>query len=173
MENQKNYDVTIARPEKHYSDIIHKGTDMDKKRLKSIKKGLKTFHTLEVMAVNIYKYQITHKRTEINKHLIAAMFNEMTHEQDFVTALYEYSMRPSIMVIPYMIVGFVFGSFSRIRGQKAILKMGIWVESKAVRHYQELLDTIKWDDDTRKTIEKNQADEDQHIKQWKELLNKM
>ena len=54
--------------------------------------------------------------------------------------------------------------------EPAILKTGIWVESKAVQHYAELLDTIDWDEDTRRIIEKDQADEDGHISRWKTLL---
>ena len=30
--------------------------------------------------------------------------------------------------------------------------------------------TIEWDEDTRKVIEKDQADEDGHINRWKALL---
>jgi demethoxyubiquinone hydroxylase (CLK1/Coq7/Cat5 family) len=67
-------------------------------------------------------------------------------------------------------VGFVFGFGSRILGKKAMLKTGIWVESKAVHHYAQLLEGVDWDDETRKVIEKDQADEDGHISRWKALL---
>jgi len=63
------------------------------------------------------------------------------------------------------------GFASRLLGSKAILKVGIWVETKAVHHYGELLETIEWDDDTRKIIEKDQADEFGHIDNWKQLLD--
>ena len=77
---------------------------------------------------------------------------------------------PSILRGAYWLVGFGFGFFSRLMGRKRILKTGIWVESKAVKHYAELLRDIDWDDDTRKIIEKDQADEDGHIRRWKALL---
>ncbi len=70
----------------------------------------------------------------------------------------------------YWIVGFGFGFFSRLMGKKAILKTGIWVERKAVRHYDELLRDIEWDIETKKIIEKDQADEYGHIDRWKALL---
>ena len=57
-------------------------------------------------------------------------------------------------------------------GRKAILRTGIWVETKAVHHYSELLETIEWDDETRAIIEKNQADEGGHINRWKAYLNR-
>jgi demethoxyubiquinone hydroxylase (CLK1/Coq7/Cat5 family) len=122
------------------------------------------------MASNIYRFQITKEDSELNRQLIAAMCNEMTHLQDFQVKLYEYGMHPSKLRFAYWIVGFCFGFFSRLRGKKAVLKTGIWVESKAVDHYAELLRTIDWDDDTRRIIEKDQADEHGHINRWKALL---
>jgi hypothetical protein len=55
-------------------------------------------------------------------------------------------------------------------GRRAVLMTGVRVESKAVHHYAQLLTTIDWDNDTRRIIEKNQADEDGHISRWKSLL---
>jgi ubiquinone biosynthesis monooxygenase Coq7 len=70
-------------------------------------------------------------------------------------------------------VGFVFGFASRLLGPKAILKTGIWVETKAVKHYAELLETVDWDEQTRKMIEKDQADEDGHINRWRNMLGQI
>jgi len=44
------------------------------------------------------------------------------------------------------------------------------VGKKAVHHYDELLKTINWDEDTRIVIEKNRSDEYGHINRWKKLL---
>ena len=122
------------------------------------------------MASTIYKFQLTKERTDLNRELIAAMCNEMTHYQDFQTKLYEFGFRPSKFRWAYWLVGFAFGFSSRLLGTKAILKTAIWVESKAVGHYAELLANIDWDEDTRKVIEKNQADEHGHINRWRALL---
>jgi len=122
------------------------------------------------MAVNIYKFQITKKVCELNRQLIAAMCNEMTHVQDFQVKLFEYNWKPSKLRWTYWIVGLTLGLFSRLRGTKAILKTDIWLETKAVYHYGELLQTIDWDEDTRRAIEKDQSDEYGHINRWKELL---
>ena len=142
-----SYDISIVRPQLKHDDFKMRGRDMDPARLKAIKKGLLTLHTLELMATTIYRFQITSEKNELNQQLIAAMCNEMTHYQDFT-----------------------FGFGSRLLGRKALLKTGIWVESKAVQHYAELLETIDWDEDTRKVIEKDQADEDGHINRWRTLL---
>ena len=173
LEGTFNYDVAIIRPQIRNEDIFKRGQEMSSDRLKAIKKGLLTLHTLELMAVTIYRFQITKEVSELNRQLIAAMCNEMTHFQDFQIKLYEYGWKPSLFRWAYWIVGFKFGFFSRLLGKKAILKTGIWVETKAVHHYDELLRTIEWDDDTRKVIEKDYADENGHIKRWKTFLDNM
>jgi len=156
--NKKDFDISIIRPEMRVSDFKRRGQGMSRARLKSIKRGLQTLHTLETMAVNIYKFQITGKSSDLNLQLISAMSNEMTHLQDFQAKLFEYGFRPSKTRLLYWIVGFVFGFLSR------------WVEKKAVRHYEELLRDIEWDDETRRIIEKDQADEQGHIQRWQSFL---
>jgi len=143
---------------------------MEPERLGAIKKGLLTLSTLELMASTIYRFQITSEDCELNRQLIAAMCNEMTHYQDFQVKLYEFGFRPNPFRWAFWIVGFVFGFGSRILGKARILKTGIWVETKAVHHYAELLETIDWDDDTRAVIEKDRADEHGHVDRWRNML---
>ncbi len=167
---KKKFDISIIRTEMRLSDFKFRGKEMAPERLKAIRRGLRTLHTLETMAVNIYKFQIGKKTNELNLQIIAAMNNEMTHLQDFQSKLFEYGFKPSKIRVVYWIVGFIFGIFSRLMGQKAILKTGIWVETKAVHHYDELLKDIEWDEETRKIVEKDQADEFGHIERWKSFL---
>ncbi|MBN1509254.1 MAG: demethoxyubiquinone hydroxylase family protein [Sedimentisphaerales bacterium] len=164
------YDISIIRPEVRAEQIKLRGEGYSPQRLAAIRKGLRTLHTLELMAQTIYKFQLTKKRSETNGLLVAAMCNEMGHYQDFQVKLYEYGFRPSLLRSAYWLVGFAFGFGSRLLGRKMILRTGIWVESKAVHHYAQLLADIDWDDETRKVIEKDQADEDGHISRWKSLL---
>ena len=170
MQSQTSYDISVIRPQMRSEDFKMRGGQMERGRLEAIKKGLLALHTLELMATTIYRFQITSEDCELNRQLVAAMCNEMTHYQDFQVKLYEFGLRPSLFRWAYWIVGFVFGFGSRILGKARILKTGIWVETKAVHHYAELLDKIDWDDDTRKVIEKDQADEHGHISKWKTLL---
>ncbi|HUV36634.1 MAG TPA: demethoxyubiquinone hydroxylase family protein [Patescibacteria group bacterium] len=144
--------------------------ELSPKVARSLRRALCTLHTLETMAVNIYQYQITTEPCELNRYLIAAMCNEMTHLQDFQVKLYEYGWKPSRTRWMYWIVGLVFGLLSRIRGRRGILRMGVWVETKAVQHYGELLEGIPWDDETRRIVEKNRADEESHVARWRQLL---
>jgi len=167
------YDPAIIRPAMNNGDIKMRGLDMPADRKKAIKKALLTLHTLETMAVNIYRFQITKENTEYNRQLIAAMCNEMTHLQDFQVKLMEFGWRPSIMRWPYSVVGFALGTTSRLRGKKAVLNTGIWTETKAVHHYGQMLQDVDWDDDTREVVKKDQADEQAHIDRWRTLLLEM
>lgn len=167
------YDISVIRPEVREDQVAFRGAGFTPARRAAIRKGLRTLHTLELMATTIYRFQITPgRRDDMNLKLIAAMCNEMTHYQDFQVKLAEYGFKPNCFRWAFWCVGFVFGFGSRLLGRAAILKTGVWVESKAVHHYSELLATIDWDDDTRKTIEKDQADEAGHIGRWKSLLEK-
>jgi len=167
---KNQYDISIIRPQMRDEDFKLRGEGMSAERLRAIRKGLLTLHTLELMAMTIYKFQLTAERSEMNRQLIAAMCNEMGHYQDFQIKLYEFGFKPWKLRWAYWFVGFAFGFGSRLLGKKAMLKTGIWVESKAVTHYAELLETIDWDEDTRKVVEKDQADEDGHINRWKAML---
>lgn len=164
------YDISIVRPELRDDHFKLRGQGYAPERLAAIRKALRTLHTLELMAQTIYRFQITRGRSDMNRQLIAAMCNEMGHYQDFQIKLYEYGFPPSILRPAYWIVGFVFGFGSRLLGAKAVLKTGIWVESKAVHHYAQLLKDVEWDEETREVIEKDQADEDGHISRWQTLL---
>ena len=165
------YDISIIRPQLNSTDFKLRAKGLAPEKLKAIKKGLLTLHTLELMATTTYRFQLTKANTELNRQLIVAMCNEMTHYQDFQVKLYEYGFRPNPFRWAYWIVGFIFGFGSRILGRKMMLKTGIWVENKAVHHYAELLENIEWDADTRKIIEKNQADEKGHVHNWKSFLD--
>ena len=163
---RENNDISIIRPAVKDDEIKLRRSITDKKRLKTIKSGLHTLHNLETMAVNAYKYQITSADTELNRELIAAMLNEMVHVQDFQVKLYEYGWKPSIFSYFFPVVGFIFASIARLFGEKGAKWLGVFVETKAVSHYRHLLATIEWDEDTRKVIEKDWADEFGHIERW-------
>jgi demethoxyubiquinone hydroxylase (CLK1/Coq7/Cat5 family) len=163
-------DVSVIRPQMRSVDFKIRGRDMESERLEAIKKGLLTLHTLELMAMTIYRFQIKRSNSDLNLQLITAMCNEMTHYQDFQVKLYEYGFKPSVFRGVYWIVGFMFGFCSRLMGKKAILRTAVWVEKKAVHHYSELLEKIEWDETTKNVVEKNRADEKGHINRWKKLL---
>ena len=165
------FDIDILRPEMKINDIQKRGEGLNSKSFKSLRKALKTLHTLEIMAVNIYKFQISKKQKDLDVDLIAAMCNEMTHFQDFQIKLYEYGISPGKWRFAYWIVGMVIGFISKLLGKRSVLKTGIWVERKAVRHYERILRSYPWNSEIRQIILKDQADERGHIDRWKQLLS--
>lgn len=170
MESSDKMLQEIVRPEMVMDEVKTRGPDMSPDRLRKIKRGLRTLHTLELMALNIYKFQITRNDSELNRYLIGAMCNEMSHYQDFQVKLYEYGWRPNPFRWMFWIVGFCFGFFSRIFGRKMLLRTGIWVETLAVKHYGQLLQDIEWDDDSRIMIERDWNNEKDHVSRWKHFL---
>lgn len=166
-----SFDTTIIlRPEIRHRDIEFRGISLTAEERRNIRRALYTLHTLEIMAVAIYRCQIGCEQTELNRELIAAMCNEMTHVQDFQVGLYEYGLSPSLFRWAWHLAGCVMGTVSRMLGDKTILKLGIWVESKAVSHYAHLIEAAPWDEAMHKTIQKNREDELGHIQTWRRLL---
>jgi demethoxyubiquinone hydroxylase (CLK1/Coq7/Cat5 family) len=172
MEQPKpgGFDLSIIRPGMHAEEFGFRGQEMTAKRLREIKKALHSLHTLEIMAANLYRFQISRDPSDLNLQLIIAMCNEMTHIQDFQVKLYEYGLRPSKRRWAFWIAGLVIGFGSRLLAPRSILKTAAWVERKAVRHYGELLEGIEWDEDLRRIIEKDRSDEEGHISRWQGLL---
>jgi len=162
-------DSYVIRPQVLRNEIMFQGQSLAPGQRKRTQKALRALHSLEIMAVNIYRFQLNRQQTLLNQELIAAMCNEATHTQDFLVKLYEYGMRPSKFRWFWWLVGMAFGLISRFLGPKAMLKTGVWTENKAVAHYTELL-TLDWDPATRAVIEKDLADEQKHINTWKHLL---
>ncbi len=121
MADKKDFDVSIIRPEMRFEHFRWRREGRSGEELKGIKRGLRTLQTLETMAVNIYKFQITRRVNELNLYLLAAMGNEMTHLQDFQIKLFEYGFKPSKFRVLYWIVGVALGFISRTLGTKAIL----------------------------------------------------
>jgi demethoxyubiquinone hydroxylase (CLK1/Coq7/Cat5 family) len=166
-------DDQVIRPELRFQDIHERGEGYPAARLKATKKAMQKLHTLETMAVNIYKYEITSERTPLNTFLVAAMANEMTHLQDFQTKLYEYGFRPRKTRFAFWLAGFFLGVGSRLLGPRRILKTNIWAEKKAVLDYQRFLRDVEWDEETRPLVAKDGADEEGHVARWTALLGEL
>lgn len=169
-EATERIDTSIIRPEMRVGEVHERAEGMEPNRLRKIRKTLRFLHKLELMAIGIYRYQISSKRPELNKHLIPAMCNEMTHFQDFQVKLFEHGCAPSRLRWMQWMAGMIIGIVSSLCGTKTILKCNIWLENKAICAYTEFIEDIDWDDQTRKIVEKDRADEMAHANRWKELL---
>jgi len=151
-------------------DIYFRDSSVGSSELKKIRKGLRKLHTFEVMAVNIYKFQITSENSALNQMIIQAMGNEMSHVQDFQLKIYEYRSKPNPLRWVFWLVGFVIGFGSRLLGKNAMLKAGIWTEEKAVTDYQKIIASAQWDEQTLAVIKHNLNDEVHHIETIKSFL---
>ncbi|OFW55874.1 MAG: hypothetical protein A2133_01180 [Actinobacteria bacterium RBG_16_64_13] len=167
------YDVSVIRPEMRAEQVKARGAEFSPGHRAEVKKALHTLHTLEIMATNIYKCQISGRPSVLNTALTTAMCNEMTHVQDFQTKLYEHGFKPSKVRWMYWMMGYALGLGSRTLGTRRVLKTGVWAEAKAVHHYSRFLADIEWDEETRVFIEKDQADERGHIERWRSLLEQL
>lgn len=160
----------LIRPAIEPEEIAFRTGNAESGEIEKIRSGLRKLHTFEVMAVNIYRLQITNEANELNTLLIQAMANEMTHVQDFQIKLYEYGAKPSLLRFFFGPAGCIIGFLSRLGGERRVLKTGVWVETKAVNDYQKIIDSAKWDEGTLKVIKKNLTDEHHHIKSMQERL---
>ena len=72
-QEKSDYDIAIIRPQMRNEDVKLRGQQMSPSRFKAIRKGLLTLHTLELMAANIYKFQITKAPSELNRQLMGSI----------------------------------------------------------------------------------------------------
>lgn len=160
----------LIRSPVRYSEIQVRTVPTGQRR--SVRAGLRTLHTMEIMAVNVYRFQLSGRHPDLRIHLISAMGNEMTHVQDFQIKLAEFGFYPNLFRWLYWIVGMCIGVCSRMFGRNAILRTASWVESRAIGHYGRILDSADWDSDTRSVLERDRSDEDGHLSTWQSLLEK-
>ncbi len=105
------------------------------------------------MATNVYRYQITKEKSEINRLLLAAMLNESIIFR-ILKLNYMNMVLSKYFQIFFRSCRFCFRNINKTAWSKAKIRLGRFVETKAVAHYAELLEHVEWDDETRATIEK-------------------
>lgn len=130
---------------------------------------------LEVMAVRIYRGQRWRLgRSQITAEALGnAIATEERHERELASRRQELGGSPSMLSPFYALAGWVVGFVPSLLGQRAALQTSIWVEERAVKDYQKLLDRVAFDDQSRALIERNQEDEREHIRMWEESLAKL
>jgi len=166
----KDLEIYVIRPLLRMEDFQIRGHHLARHRVRAIQKALRRLHTLETMAVGVYRLQIRAAMSQHNRQLIAAMCNAMSHLQDYLVLLYEYGARPAKRRIGWGIFGSLLGYGSRLLGSSAVLRTGIWIEKRAIYRYEQLLAGVDWESDTRAMLEKNIADQYAHLHRWKDLL---
>ncbi len=161
----------VLRTEMYTHDIGFRGQNADRATLKRTRKALRTIHRLETMATQVYRAQISKKQTELDRQLIAAMENEVTHHTDSMVLLLEYNGNESMARLGFYIFGYVGGRISRLLGTKYILRLAEWVERKAIEHYEHLAGDVKWDKATYEYVFRMWEDEKVHQARWFYYLN--
>ncbi|MBN2584518.1 MAG: demethoxyubiquinone hydroxylase family protein [Planctomycetes bacterium] len=138
---------------------------------RAARKTLRTINRLETMAVQVYRAQWSPRLTELNRQLIAAMDNELVHQADSLSRLMEYGGRPMLLRAPFYVVGWVMGRVSRMLGVRAMMRLGAWVEGKAIDHYAHLTVAMEWDPQTHEMLMRMWDDEKCHHSRWTYFLN--
>jgi demethoxyubiquinone hydroxylase (CLK1/Coq7/Cat5 family) len=139
-------------------------------QLRAVRRTLRATNRLETMAVQVYRAQWSAEPTELNRQLVAAMDNELTHQADSLSRLMEYGGRPMLLRAPFYVVGWVLGRVSRMLGLRAMLRLGAWVEAKAIDHYAHLTAAVDWDPATHDLLVGMWNDEKCHHRRWTYLL---
>jgi len=142
---------------------------------RDVLRAFRAMVNLEVMAVRIYRAQRWRLgRSEVTAEALAkAIAVEERHERDLASRRQELGGSPSMLSPFYALVGWLIGFVPSLLGQRAALKTGIWVEERAVKDYQRLLDRVPFDDESRALVQRNQEDEREHIRMWQESLAKL
>jgi len=156
----------LIRNAKHTHDVRLLAADASAQQIGAARKALRDVHRLETMAVQIYRAQWTSRPTELNRQLIAAMENELTHQTDSLGRLMEFGGRPTILRLPYYMVGWTMGRMSRLMGFRAMMRTGAWAEAKAIVHYEHLSAACQWHPETYQMLLRIWDDERIHHQRW-------
>jgi bacterioferritin len=139
---------------------------------KKIIRALNAVVKVEAMAVQIYRAQMwrLRGRQEIAERLIDATATERRHFDDLVSRVRALGGTPSRLSPLFAVAGWIIGFLPTLIGKVPTLKVNILVEERAVRDYQGFLNSVDFDDESRELMERNMADEKEHIRAWKESI---
>jgi bacterioferritin len=139
---------------------------------KEIIRALNAVVKVEAMAVQIYRAQMWRfqGRREIAERLVHATAVERRHFDELASRVRELGGTPSRLSPLFAVAGWIIGFLPTLAGKMPALKLDIWVEERAVRDYQSFLDGVSFDDESRALMEKNMADEKEHIRAWEESI---
>lgn len=160
----------MIRTETHAHDVGLFGISATQEQLRAARKTLRDIHRLETMAVQVYRAQWSREPTELNRQLIAAMDNEVTHQAEALSRLMQFGGRPTLLRVPFYIVGWVMGRASRCFGLRAMMRLGMWVEGKAIEHYEHLSAAVQWHKSTYDILLRLWEDERTHRARWQWFL---
>ena len=157
------------RGAKHVHDVVLRRAWPGRRELRTVRKALRDINRLETLAVQLYRAQWSREPTELNRQLLAALENEITHHADSLGRLMEFGGRPTVLRLPYYVLGWLMGRASRIIGFRAMMRLGAWAENKAVEHYERLAEACRWHGPTHEMVVAIGEDEKVHRSRWRYL----
>jgi len=139
---------------------------------KKVIRALNAVVKVEAMAIQIYRAQMWRFRgkQEIAQKLVDATANERKHFADLASRVRDIGGTPSRLSPLFAVAGWIIGFLPAVVGKVPALKVDILVEERAVKDYQGFLNRVDFDDESREIMERNMADEKEHIRTWKESL---
>jgi bacterioferritin len=139
---------------------------------KKIIRALNAVVKVEAMAIQIYRAQMWRfrGRQEIAQKLVDATDNERKHFADLTSRVRDLGGTPSRLSPLFAVAGWIMGFLPAVVGKVPALKVDILVEERAVKDYQGFLNRVDFDDESREIMERNMADEKEHIRAWKESI---
>ncbi len=142
---------------------------------REVLRAFRALVNLEIMAVRVYRGQRWRLgRSEVTAEALEkAIAVEEKHVRDLASRRQELGGSPSVLSPFYAVAGWLIGFVPSLLGQRAALKTSIWVEERAVKDYQRVLDRVPFDDESRALVQQNQEDEREHIRMWEECLAKL
>lgn len=142
---------------------------------REVLRAFRALVNLEIMAVRVYRGQRWRLgRSEVTAEALEkAIAVEEKHVRDLASRRQELGGSPSVLSPFYAVAGWLIGLVPSLLGQRAALKTSIWVEERAVKDYQRVLDRVPFDDESRALVQQNQEDEREHIRMWEECLAKL
>lgn len=135
------------------------------------RKALRDTNRLETLAVQVYRAQWSRELTEVNRQLIAAMDNELVHQSDSLSMLMQLGGRPTPLRAAFYVAGWCLGRASRMLGLRAMMRLGMWVEGKAIEHYKHLSAAVEWHKPTYQRLLVIWDDERTHRARWQWFLD--
>ncbi len=139
---------------------------------KKVIRALNAVVKVEAMAIQIYRAQMWRFRgkQEIAQKLVDATDNERKHFADLASRVRDLGGTPSRLSPLFAVAGWIMGFLPAVVGKVPALKVDILVEERAVKDYQGFLNRVDFDDESRDIMERNMADEKEHIRAWKESI---
>ena len=128
-------------------------------------------YSMERFATAIYRIQRGgFKEPVITEKLTYAVDNERQHALKLRERIIQLNHTPFPFAFLFQFTGSFMGCLTRCSGRSLALKTDVAIEKRAVKDYSYFLNTMEFDDKTKRLIESIIADEEVHIRNWQDSI---